>query len=567
MTEAYQQLGEQLPERSSAAGGTFPVEPKAVARWVEELPRANPQVTLARVNDAFAQLRQRALQGGQRGAILELLRPAVLEAIQFLDRQLQTSTFPLSPQASQAAETCMSLHRELSIGYRTAAHEALAPAGSVSFLRRGAAAQLLVRGTLHHVRLLSLCYFLYRMPLDGVWFGLHSLYRFARSAGIATKAMDEPADGGSRSVEQLYLQGILLALSNPFRFSQREQQELWSISRDLVGELQLGEKPTGDADFAVPLTADRGPGYIPEEREEQTEAVLWLDIAPLRRLLEAPLQMAGVEQVVLRFKRQRGSLTAASELLRRLRAGWGTAAERRSRRLEARHTLDTVIGLSGLHYFLSGEQDFDSFMHQASGHRMGAAPHASWAQATQETVKSGRVRAQVLDQSLGGYRLLWPRETGIRIRVGEIMGLSIAHEQDDPLWMVGVVRWMRYHADGSVDAGVELLARRARAVGLRTLDLMGTPKAPQRAAEIHWLRDPGAEPEVRYFVAPSLLDAQAGRMEVAGLVDDEVGLESLDPGGDEGGVSLFNQVTAVEQAGDYVLVRAVRALQPAGAEL
>ena len=552
MSEPYQQLGELLPERSSSVAGNFPVELKAVAAWVAELPRANPQVTLARLNEAFQQLRHRALQGNQRAGILDLLRPAVLEAIQLLERQLQTSTFPLSPQASQAAESCLNLQRELAHGYRAALFEALAPAGSVSFLRRGATAQLLVRAALHHSRVLSLCYYLYRMPLPEIWFGLHAVYRFARAAGLAAKAADEPSDGGSRSTEQLYLQSVLLALSNPFRFSQREQSELWPISRDLVGELSLSDRQGHEADFAVPVLTDRGPGYIPEEREGGADSVLWLDLRPLRAILEAPLQVAVVEQVNLKLPRQRRSLTAPAELLRRLRAGWGTAAERRARRLGATHALDTVIGLAGLHYFLAGELDFDSFMHQVTGHRVGAAPHAAWANATQESVKATRVRAQVLDQSLGGYRLLWPRETGIRIRVGEVLGLTIAHEEDDPLWMVGVVRWMRYHGDGSVDAGIELLARRARAVGLRTLDLLGTPKPSQRGVALDWLRDPASESS--YFLAPALIDTQAGRIEVAGMQAAE---EELDAEHSVAAVS-FAGLTAVEQAGDYVLLRARR---------
>jgi hypothetical protein len=560
MTEPYKQLGEQLPERSAAVAGSFPSEPKAVARWVEELPRANPQVTLARIADAFAQLRARSLPAGQRVAVLELMRPVALESIQFLERQLQTSTFPLSPAVSQAAESCLNLHRELALAYRTAAHEALAPSGAVSFLRRGAVAQMLVRGTLHHVRLLSLCYFLYRMPLPGAWFGLHSLYRFARGSGLAQKAVDEPADGGARSVEQLYLQSVLLALSNPFRFSQREQQELWPITRELVGELKLDEAARVNGAFAVPVATDRGPGYIPEEREEGAGILLWLDLTPLRAALESPLQAAGVEQVSLKLKHQRRGVTAPAELLRRLRAGWGTAAERRARRLGATHGLDTVIGLSGLHYFLAEESDFDSFMHQVTGHRTGAAPHAAWAQATQETVKSGRVRAQVLDQSLGGYRLLWPRETGVRIRVGELMGLTIAHEEDDPLWMVGAVRWMRYHGDGSVDAGIELLSRRAHPVGLRTLDLLGTPKPAQRGIAIDWLR--GDHEEANYFLASSMIDSAAGKVEVAGLpegdeLDEDVGRQ----------VALFGQLHAVEQAGDYILLRAVRMERSAATEV
>ena len=71
-----------------------------------------------------------------------------------------------------------------------------------------------------------LSYFLYRVPPDDCWFGLHSVYRFAHHAGLLSKQVQEAVEGAPRTVAQLYQQAILLALSNPYRFSQREQGEL-----------------------------------------------------------------------------------------------------------------------------------------------------------------------------------------------------------------------------------------------------------------------------------------------------------------------------------------------------
>ena len=145
--------------------------------------------------------------------------------------------------------------------------------------------------------------------------------------------------------------------------------------------------------------------------------------------------------------------------------------------------LDTVLGLIGLHFFLSGGTDFDTFTGEIRGYLSQAATErASWAHTSSDSVRASRTKATVLDQSLG-YRLQWPREAGLRIRVGELIGLSIAHEEDDPLWMVGVVRWIRYSVDGSVDAGVELLAP-PRSVSLRTLDPLVIRRLP---SEESWL--------------------------------------------------------------------------------
>jgi hypothetical protein len=86
---------------------------------------------------------------------------------------------------------------------------------------------------------------------------------------------------------------------------------------------------------------------------------------------------------------------------------------------------------------------------------------------------------RVVDQGLGGYRLLWERGDGgasARARVSELVGLALPDPGDgDVEWMIGVIRWIRIDDQGRVDAGVELLARRALPVGVRALDRKQAP--------------------------------------------------------------------------------------------
>jgi hypothetical protein len=100
---------------------------------------------------------------------------------------------------------------------------------------------------------------------------------------------------------------------------------------------------------------------------------------------------------------------------------------------------------------------------------------AAWAKRAGSGTRTVRFPARVVDQGLGGYRLLWERGSGgesVRARVAELVGLSLPAGPDGERgdWMVGVIRWIRIDDDGRVDAGVELLARRALPVGLRPVD-------------------------------------------------------------------------------------------------
>jgi hypothetical protein len=153
--------------------------------------------------------------------------------------------------------------------------------------------------------------------------------------------------------------------------------------------------------------------------------------------------------------------------------------------------------------------------------------------------------ARVLDQSLGGYRLAWDHAEQIRARVGELVGLTLSDGDELPEWMLGVVRWLRYENDGGLSAGVELLARRALAVGLRLED----GSEPLRALQMDAMQDDGD----MHFLAPNTLDCGATRIEV---VRDE---SACDLKGEAGVEEILAGVDVLLNAGDYALLRPLRA--------
>jgi hypothetical protein len=182
--------------------------------------------------------------------------------------------------------------------------------------------------------------------------------------------------------------------------------------------------------------------------------------------------------------RQRGgpSLQVDIDLARRLVAVWSAHGERAHARLGGGYMLDTVLGMHDLHFVLAGGTDFESFMRRVSGHAISLSESdrgAAWRIGAGDPARATRLAARVLDQSLGGYRILWERGAGgdnVRARVGELVGLALPEPDPEamPDWMIGVIRWIRIDEQERVDAGVELLARRALPVSARALDGMGT---------------------------------------------------------------------------------------------
>lgn len=551
MNEAYRKLGDGLPERRGGSG-EFPTDAKRVRSWIDALPRANQALTHRKIAEALESMRDSRLDGTQRLAVLELLRPVVLESSQALEQQALGATIPLPPPKARAMEMLQGFERDLAMGYRLAVIELCAPAGNVPFLRGGAVTQALQRAMYHGSRRLLHAYALYQAPEPGIWETLHALYRFAQSHKVEDKPIEDAAEQRSVSTQQLYVQALLLALSNPYRFSQKEQVELSTVCRDLAPQLKLHPtRPASDNAFAIPLDEDDGPGYIPEERAEDRGRLLWLDLAPLRAAFEQPLNETASGLVAIRF-RGGNMVRSTAELLRRLRGGWGTAAARSNARLSAGHGLDTVVGLSALHFHLAERRDFDAFMRQ-TGLALSAneRDRHDWAHAGVDAGRVPMFRAEVLDQSLGGYRIRWPAEQQVKARVGELIGLAVADDDDESRqWMLGVIRWLRYAIDGSVDGGIELLARRARPVGVRSLDPPVEHKPRLRGIQYEAVRG-HAEGTLR-LVVPSVLETIGGDIEVVRVADAE-GMEL-----DEAMNEQCRNTRVIENAGDYLIVVAER---------
>lgn len=538
MSETYRRLRDGIPE-TSGYGGHFLTDARKVKGWVDALPRANMQATQQELETALDSLASQKLDGGSRQSVLEELRPAILETIALLEQQFSASALPLPPARVVSAGQAERLHVLLGHGYRKAAAEICAPSGNIPMLRGAAVAQALTRSAWHYCRALALAWRIYRAPASGCWQGLHRVHRFASELKLDTKSVEDKLVKTTLELRWLYLETLLMAVANPFGFSQTEQDSLWPVARGYARRCGLSNQSPDDNAPAVPEDADRGPG--PGASDESH--ALWIDLRPYAEDVDAALkrQRDGYSELVP----GRGFGTKLSvDVLQRLRRAFGLAAARSFARLQAGHNLDTVIGLSALHFYVSGQRDFDAFMRQAVQHTVHVVDRATWAHGGTDAIRVPRIPAKVLDQSLGGYRMAWENANQVRARVGELVGISMADEDENPEWMVGVVRWLRYEQDGGLSAGVELMSRRARAVGLRVHGENGHVHPPMRAIEIHTLD----APRQRCFLAPSTLESESGRIEVVHDMEDYMSDSSQQ-------ADLIARLEVLLNAGDYVLLR------------
>lgn len=553
MNPLHRRLADGLPERHAPGRNGFSTEPKALRQWIEALPLANASSTARLLYQALREMNQQRIDPLQRLAALEALRAPVQQIADVVDRQILGSTFPLPPQKQQLGAVAQDFQREFALGYREAVYDFCAPDGKVPFLRGRQVTIALERAVAHSGLHLTKAYLVYAAPPAGVWRTLHDLYRFALQARVDDKPIEDPLLGGAQvTVRQSYMHALLLAISNPYRLAQKEILDSYHVTRVWALQTMLGAGVGGARAYAIPLDEDRGPGYLPEERQnERGNGVLGFSTEALERELDRQLSLVNGVSGPLSFRLKGApAISVAVDLVQRLAASWEPIAARSHARLPAGHHLDTLMGLSAIHFHLAGMTDFESFVRRTRGPGISLNDRervASWAAGGADAGRPEHFRARVLDQSLGGYRIEWDRADAVKARVGELVGLAPASDDDDDRdWMVGLIRWIRIGADGKVDAGIELLARQARAAAVRAFDPQGLPRPPVRALQLEPL-DPAAGAGT--ILVPSVLERGATQYELT---------TAADPfgDGDEAEIASLGVVAIDDVAGSYLRLHA-----------
>lgn len=490
MAEDYDELVRGLPERP-ADGSAAPGD---VWATIQQLPLASPLRAATTLTGILEQLRSAAAFGpGERARCLGAAAVALTALRGGVQAQIAVESHPLPAAKAELAATVLQLQGLYGDAACRAVHEMTASAGRVSLFARARVAGMLAEALASLADALVLSYQLYQAPPAGVWQRLHAAYGFAAARGLARRET-VAADGRARLGER-YAAALLLAMSNPYACQRSELVAVAAACQALASVARLA--PAAEAATAPATgTDDAGPGYVPQERIAAGQGELALDVTPVVAAAREALDVAGDDaaEVALR-RRHAATVTLPRNLLLRLIKAWQGRVERDFRRERAGHVLDTVLGLHMVHLALTGGQSFESFERQLNGQEIEISTHnaAAWIDGASRSAFAV-TPARVLDQSLGGYRLLWPADHGLRVRIGELVGLAPGHDdagdpaveatRDVPPWLIGIVRWLRTETDGGVHVGIELVAHHARPAAVRGIDAEGNRGPVRRALVI-----------------------------------------------------------------------------------
>lgn len=484
MAKEHTSLNLQLNPLSPPGPDSFNLQPKAVKAWLAGLPMANSGEAGRLLYGALREVNSLDVPINQRFEFLEALRRPVRLIVQSLDRHYVGIPFPLPATNRRIADLAKAFHKEMAVGYTLAADKLTQLRGVQALTHRPMLVTAVYRALLYRSRVLVKAFQIYAPYPQLLWREMHELYNFARLEGISKKMVEDPENAlvKSRSIEELYKQALLLALSNPYRLRQGDvlkvcnALELWSSYCRLTPVEHPDRQPQGL--FAIHLESDEQPTYLDNNSASAGGLTSVLDTTALGGLLrEQDAYLNGDQAKPSKSVRKALPPNFPKDLLHRVMLSWGMMVSRGFSRLSTHSDakVDLALGLSAIFVFTGGDEE--SLLEPVSDStELSSNTLVDWAGSAIPRIEHSTHCCQILDESAGGYRLSWCEKNDLRVQVGELLGIRM--QADDPngeeaRWTLGVVRWMRAQNKDSMEIGVQMLSPSIKPVTARVCNAEG----------------------------------------------------------------------------------------------
>ncbi|MFQ5642190.1 MAG: hypothetical protein ACE5FQ_00665 [Thiogranum sp.] len=487
-----------VPNRTAPKSGSFDSNPASVKKWIDNLPMANIGATTRLLFEALTDLNHQDIPAQQRFKALELLYRPVRYVTERMKKHYVGQSLPLSDSNLKIARLSREISHALATGYKVLVMEQIAGIGRKD-------RKLLITAIHRSIKQLSAvllkAYQVYEPYPDSVWLEVHSLYRYAESNRLhkTSVAEEQAPEGRTSTIADAYKQMLLLALACPYRLRHSEAEEVYEALEDWAGyaELQAVGKFT-EALFSTNLDSDQPPSYLVlRDGKDNCHTTRVLTTRKLAEQLRK--ELAERREADAGKHRQIKTTT-----LRRLMLAWGVMPKRRFSRVKDHSQVVVAMGLSSIHYFVSGEVAFNDasithnchnelgtehrnkpllnharFDAKTSRDREGRLPDVWEMDYTLEgdprpsSMEDAVARAatgmqidtshcsqswKMVNVSAGGYCLLWDNPETTRAQVGELLGIREESDPDTFHWRLGVIRWLKYTDKRGLDLGVQMLS-------------------------------------------------------------------------------------------------------------
>ncbi|MGE5088435.1 MAG: hypothetical protein ACM3QY_04855 [Candidatus Levyibacteriota bacterium] len=411
--------------------------PSRVAAWLADVVKGDPALAARAMGEALAVTNRIPLRHSRRLDVAEEYWKAAALLWPRLEQQFVVAAHPLTGASLEAAKAALMLANELAIAYKRLLVEEAArrfawggPRRIVALIRRTFQATL---------RVLINSYLTYAPVPAHLWSDAHDIYMFTRERRIHRHpvTLDQP----EVTLERLYLQGLLLALANPYGFLPSQLATVVQFLQEHAQLAKLTPVPPvhrmAKAVAIVPVGHDFPP-FSANKGGATEGSKLFLLTFDLAFELQSQIGELETGAGPREFATDLQAREQYTSLLKRLLRQWAVPPARQFNRLPSRARVVMCAGLSGV---------WQTSRRLSAGARPGA---------TATTAAPPMTQCQVINHTAGGYALRQVDSAPATLRVGDLIALRIEGRAG---LQVAMVRWFRNTLrNGMLEFGCELLS-------------------------------------------------------------------------------------------------------------
>lgn len=494
-------LEPRIPPREPPQRGGFPVRRRGLSAWLSQLAHLDRRERSRRLHEGVHTLNRLEIPPRRRLALMEELRPAIREVLDYLASRIQSQALPLPDRARRIYDLNIDLLCECALGY-TIVLVAEGPNGRRRRIAPAAERAL----ALHGEWMLRAAQIYSRVP-EAFWEAVNGIYDIADRAGIAYRMVDDAElpqldeRRTSQSPITIYRRILLFALAGTQGLRRGEAERIYRALAEWADDARLGIDDgavSGGTWFGIDLETARGPSRLGEWTVTPEARIRVLEVDTLVDRIEALCRQSPPDDSPLADRNRVGSAA-----LRRLIDSWRPCTHERSERARKgeevdaevtlsiivarlaaefapegtrprrRHQLDTpgaaltlqTIDRSDAPAVQSGEGDAGASWDEVEvGQDRSVAYQAARraeARLDREGTRPEHPRWLLQDVSATGWRLWWASEGSSRATVGELAALRLSSDDDSShRWSIGVIRRMQFLDDERFEIGVHALSRR-----------------------------------------------------------------------------------------------------------
>ena len=476
----------RTPELKPPQEDGFNTSPKAVKKWIKDLPLANLGATTQQVYRALKEINATEIKTSNRFEILEEFREPVKFIINGLRKHYTHKALPLSEKNKDIANLAIELFHNMGVGYKIIVEQSSSAFIKINNKQLSTAIQRSI-SSLSSVLIEN--YLIYSACKEGTWEQIHTLYQYAAKNKLHELNIpdDNLAHSKTTTITNAYMHILLVSATDPFHMRLGEvteifdEMETWThyckILKEIPTQLETGT-------FLVRPNMDLPPINFNSDQAKKDKNNFVFVTHDLIDAIDTGIQKSHKTGI---FKKK-PKILPNEKILSRVLLSLGILPKRKYSRTETAGKVSVVTGLTAIHHLLHLENGDDvNEIYQdtksnfsakennggtnygknvwnlvATGHGPDIHKMQMQKQTPQQAANTAAPKNVIHEEwrlsniSSGGYCVISDQESSSKVQIGELIAIKEV-DVTDGVWQLGVVRWLKSHNELGVALGVQIL--------------------------------------------------------------------------------------------------------------